>query len=825
MARPVEPVRDHPSATSINAWLAKIAKSDGSKRTKESLINAFSKAHDVAPSELIADLEYLYRHAQYTNGEAANTLQGIMKWSNKKGYTFTKIKKLVDHVNKIDPGGVPGRSHHILAHTAAQTHDYSGWKLDVAKKKEASRRKAYERETELRNEARAIDKKNTKDSLQAEFTRELQGEQMSARKEDVLSRMIDSAETNATNDYYGREHAVRGGSYDKQMQLQITQEKIGFTKTNDNSFFGDLFDMSGQYFDASKGGPSVFKPIFAAVEFVMRHTGATVGDIIQSGPATGDARLDAFRKIMPAGLINKLLDAIVKPFSDRSSHPSHRSEGDDVLMPNGLLPVMLDAFDLAFHTHKDGAKPGSKEFNDRFEKVFKGLYGKKGEKVPMDMKALGSAMSAGAEKRFVEIAHRQSGVDISDKDGKLDRTKVTNWALSQSDAVMSAIDKGTVVIDKKTGAFADTTANGIIRNNPFFKEHAKSMPEVRALNVKSLQGQRWNGAREMQDRKFTPVEYDPGPKKTYLSAVWDGAKFVWRNKGGIVGAAVDGGMSGEKGVALRNKISAGDSTARDGFVGEQHMLLKLRNGNTGVANYMGPGTHVIDRLHRGDEGRTVEDAVAKRHDIDYFLAADEPTKELQAIKVREADERMIAALKKIQAEGTGTQRNIQAGMKLIQLKTVGEDIGVIGRQKFAGGLVPLSDEDRELLINGIPGDNRHPSTDTVVLSDAEIRENARRKTDKQVTSNSKRVPYHKRPRIDDEYPDHDDNTRSSPSKKRHPPGTVWVPMFPPLPGDPDYNPVPKHEITEDTSHLDTVIHGTLDTPPATPVAAPVGALF
>jgi hypothetical protein len=174
----------------------------------------------------------------------------------------------------------------------------------------------------------------------------------------------------------------------------------------------------------------------------------------------------------------------------------------------------------------------------------------------------------------------------------------------------------------------------------------------------------------------------------------EGAKYLYDNKDKIADA-----YSGEIGTALRNMIPDSDENARPGFAGEKHMILQLKNGKNGVANYMGPGTEVIKRLKRGDPGRTPADTVAKRHDIDYVLAQGARTPADQFKQIRAADDRMINSLKKIQANKGDAGRNIQAGMRLIQAKKLGEDSGILSKDKFAGPLKSISDADKILLMS------------------------------------------------------------------------------------------------------------------------------
>lgn len=143
-----------------------------------------------------------------------------------------------------------------------------------------------------------------------------------------------------------------------------------------------------------------------------------------------------------------------------------------------------------------------------------------------------------------------------------------------------------------------------------------------------------------------------------------------------------------------NKLPSSDENARQSFAGENHAILTLANGKTGVANYMGPGTNVLARLKRGDPPRSASDAVSKMHDINYTLASNEPTKELQLDKIRQADQRMLQSLKTVKDSAF----NKQLGMKLIQAKVAGENMGLLSRSKFAGDLKTLSKDDTDLLM-------------------------------------------------------------------------------------------------------------------------------
>jgi hypothetical protein len=148
-----------------------------------------------------------------------------------------------------------------------------------------------------------------------------------------------------------------------------------------------------------------------------------------------------------------------------------------------------------------------------------------------------------------------------------------------------------------------------------------------------------------------------------------------------------------------NTLPSSDSTGRPMYPGEKHMVLKLKNGRPGMANYMGPGTHVIERVKRGDPGRTPSDMVAKRHDIDFTLAQEAPDKQSQLRLARAADKRMISSLRKIQkgAHGGDRFRNIQAGLRGIETKVALENRGLLNPSRFAGDLVKHNPSDSAML--------------------------------------------------------------------------------------------------------------------------------
>jgi hypothetical protein len=133
-----------------------------------------------------------------------------------------------------------------------------------------------------------------------------------------------------------------------------------------------------------------------------------------------------------------------------------------------------------------------------------------------------------------------------------------------------------------------------------------------------------------------------------------------------------------------NNIDPSDDTGRPSFQGEKHAILKLKNGKLGVANYMGPGTHVAERIARGDPPRTLVDTVAMGHDLRYFKAK-------TTDDIRYADNKMLTALKTIKKNRSDSRMNIAQG-NLIALKVSLENKGIMNKGSFG----ELKDKTRKM---------------------------------------------------------------------------------------------------------------------------------
>ena len=131
----------------------------------------------------------------------------------------------------------------------------------------------------------------------------------------------------------------------------------------------------------------------------------------------------------------------------------------------------------------------------------------------------------------------------------------------------------------------------------------------------------------------------------------------------------------ELGTAVRNMLPDADDNARPGFPGEMHVPLVLSNGKTGQANFMGPGTKVLQRIERGDPPRTEVDKISRAHDLRYTLA--------QSMEdIRDADNRMISKVDEAQAQGKDATQNIVLA-NAIRAKAFAEDIGALDKEAFA----------------------------------------------------------------------------------------------------------------------------------------------
>lgn len=125
--------------------------------------------------------------------------------------------------------------------------------------------------------------------------------------------------------------------------------------------------------------------------------------------------------------------------------------------------------------------------------------------------------------------------------------------------------------------------------------------------------------------------------------------------------------------------------------GERHVILYGPNGFQS-ASYMGPATHLNDRIREGVEPVTKSDKVAQAHDLRYWAANSHDD-------IRAADKKMIAKLDDIQSKGEDYKLNIYQGKLGIKAKMAMEDWGVAKPENFTtfGDWENDSPEDQKML--------------------------------------------------------------------------------------------------------------------------------
>lgn len=110
-----------------------------------------------------------------------------------------------------------------------------------------------------------------------------------------------------------------------------------------------------------------------------------------------------------------------------------------------------------------------------------------------------------------------------------------------------------------------------------------------------------------------------------------------------------------------------------GETGERHAQLLNKEGKLVSANYMGPGTKLVDRLRAKAEPVSLADKVAKLHDIMYTRAQSEPSKTWRNYAIRTADTDMLRHLENIEELQLDTPFNVRQGKWFINAKIQGEN--------------------------------------------------------------------------------------------------------------------------------------------------------
>lgn len=141
-------------------------------------------------------------------------------------------------------------------------------------------------------------------------------------------------------------------------------------------------------------------------------------------------------------------------------------------------------------------------------------------------------------------------------------------------------------------------------------------------------------------------------------------------------------------------LPSGTDLASDSFPGERHGILALpAKGVFGTpvftrANFLGPGTRILERVRRGDKPQSFVDALAEAHDLRYAKAKTDA--DLAA-----ADEKFMRGVDEARTFRADNPFNI-AQARLIEVKRALERLG-LPKDMFTtpGGLE--EEEDRKLI--------------------------------------------------------------------------------------------------------------------------------
>ena len=130
-----------------------------------------------------------------------------------------------------------------------------------------------------------------------------------------------------------------------------------------------------------------------------------------------------------------------------------------------------------------------------------------------------------------------------------------------------------------------------------------------------------------------------------------------------------------------NMIGTEKDKKRQGFPEESHMVMLDGKDAGYIARYLGPGTRIEERMNRKDPPINDVDAVAKKHDIDYFNASQTTDKKQRQNAIVDADKLFIKTITKTK------DAPITAALakKAIELKKWGEASGILPTSVFSGG--------------------------------------------------------------------------------------------------------------------------------------------
>ena len=126
-----------------------------------------------------------------------------------------------------------------------------------------------------------------------------------------------------------------------------------------------------------------------------------------------------------------------------------------------------------------------------------------------------------------------------------------------------------------------------------------------------------------------------------------------------------------------NKV-LGKQYLRDG---ERHPIMWLQDGTKRPGEYLGPGSHVMDKMREGVKPISDIDAISARHDLAYSLARN-------AEDVRAADNHMLDRIANVEKNKSDSRWNINLAKRGIQAKVALENAGLATTENFTsyGGM-------------------------------------------------------------------------------------------------------------------------------------------
>ena len=155
------------------------------------------------------------------------------------------------------------------------------------------------------------------------------------------------------------------------------------------------------------------------------------------------------------------------------------------------------------------------------------------------------------------------------------------------------------------------------------------------------------------------------------------ARATYKPIGKKKGAGFLGDLASSVGGVIKGALNGAANLVSDQSInklmpGELHGLLQLPNGKLARAQFMGPGTRVVERVKKGERGLTAVDTESKWHDIAYGLAKNQAD-------IGAADRHMLSKINEFARDKKDIPWNLNQG-RLIGIKATLDNFkpGLIG---------------------------------------------------------------------------------------------------------------------------------------------------